>query len=165
MARINRTDIIQKAVNDLAISTSTDKVPNETLDKVQLTYDLNRKFSSFILNNSKSTTGTTSLTLPTIDARSEIYLTSLDFHVVKDATCDVASGLSALNATSDFQGIGKSLVAISILTLTAQDQHVHVDFAYPLKLKANTNLTFGNTFSVGNMIISASVTGFITSSN
>ena len=165
MARINRSDVIQKAVNDLALSVSDEVIPNQTLDKVQCVYSLNKQFSSFIISSQSASTGTLTLTMPTVDSRSEIYITGADFDMVKDATCDIATSTIGLGCTPDSQGIAKTLLGISVLTLTAQQQHAHVDFAYPIRVKNNTNLTVGTTYSLGLMSRSASVYGFITSTN
>jgi len=165
MARINRSDVIQKAVNDLALSASDSIIPSETLDKVQCVYSLNKQFSSFCASANSTSTGTTTITLPTIDARSEIYITGIDCGIVKDATCDVASGQVALVVTTFEQGITKNVMAIPVLTLTAQDQHATLTLAYPLKIKPNTNATFNMSFTVGTSSRSACITGYIVSSH
>jgi len=165
MATIKRSDVIQKAVNDLALSSSLDKIPSETLDKVQLTYALNKQYSSFIAFNSSSTSGTMTITLPTIDSRSEIYLTFIDAGIIKDATCDMATGVQIITLTPLEQGITKSTLMIPTITLTAQDSHVTLPLPYPLKLKPNTNITMTGTFSVGASVKCCSVSGFVVSTN
>lgn len=165
MAKINRSDVIQKAVNDLALSTATDKIPSEILDKVQLTYDLNRKFSSFVVSNTSSSTGNLTVTMPTVDERSEIYLTTITMDMVKDATCDVASGSLSLTLTPDRSGIATSSYRFAVLTATAQDKNFVISLPYPLRLKPNTNLVLSGSFTAGAMVRTVSLSGFITSSN
>jgi len=165
MARINRSDIIQKAVNDLAISTTTDKIPNETLDKVQITYDLNRKFSNFLVSNGTGTSGTMTTTMPTIDTRGEIYLTGITFALIKDATCDIATGLITIKVTPENQGIAKDIMIFPVITLTAQQYNAEFSLPYPLKLKPNTNISVTGTFSLGVMQRSCCAVGFISTSN
>jgi hypothetical protein len=166
MARINRSDVIQKAVNDLAISTSLDKIPNETLDKVQLTYDLNRKFSNFLVSGASVTTGSITITPPIIDAaKQEIYITGIDIGYVKDATNDIANGQITLTATLFESGISKNLILLPVITLTAQTDHVNCQFTYPIKLKPNSTMVMTSSYSLGLMSRSISVTGFTTSSN
>jgi len=162
MARINRSDVIQKAVNDLAFSASGEKIPNETLDKVQLTYNLNRQFSTFIVSTSSSATGTTTLTLTGIPG--DIYITSINLSLIKDATCDIATGKFQGTATTDL-GVATALVGIAMLTLTAQSENIYVSFPYPIKLKSGTNMSFAKTFTAGALSFGVSVTGFNVSSN
>lgn len=165
MARINRTDVIQKAVNDLALSLSADKVPTETLDKVQLTYSLNKQFSNFVVRAGATASGTNTVTLPSIDSRSDIYVTALDFSIIKDATCDVPTSNLTLSGTPEGSGISTNLLSIPVITLTAQSERVTITLPFPLKIKPNTNMTFTGTFTVGVMVRSATIYGFTTSSN
>ena len=165
MARINRTDVIQKAVNDLALSTSDEIIPNQTLDKVQCTYSLNKQFSTFVGSVSSIATGTMTLTPPSTDPRTEIYLTSIDFDMIKDAVCDLATGVLNIQVTPDQQGIARTVLSISVITLTAQTGHAHVDFAYPLKIQQGTSVTCSATTSLGVLSRSLTITGFRTSSN
>lgn len=165
MAKINRSDIIQKAVNDCAISVANDKVPTETLDKVQLIYSLNNEYSSWTTSLSGNSTGKETLTLPTTDARSEIYLTSLDFDVTKNAACDAATGQLIVQCTPADVGTVKTIMAMSIITLTAQDKNIHIDFKFPMKLKPNTTITASGTYGAGIMQRSLTATGFTKSSN
>jgi len=72
----------------------------------------------------------------------DIYLYSLVFSMIKDATCDVPTssvGIAAyLASTNSYQEI----VSISVLTLTAQSQTVVVNFNKPIRLKTNVPLLF-----------------------
>ena len=165
MARINRTDVIQKAVNDLGISMSGEKIPNETLDKVQLTYSLNKQFSGFLASSSQTTTGTFSVTMPTVSAGAETYITAIQFGLIKDATCDIASGTVLVTCTPAEAGISKNLILIPVLTLTAQSENITLSLPYPLKVKNAANISVGGTFTVGALSRAINVVGFVTSSN
>lgn len=165
MARINRSDVIQKAVNDLAISTSSDKIPNETLDKIQLTYDLNKKFSNFIFAFGQSTSGTFNNAFPSVSAGSEIYLTAVTMSYAKDAACDIATGNIALSVTPDSSNVSTILLRSSVITLTAQNSDITLSFPYPIKIKAGSPLVVSGTFSLGVLRRDFTAVGFITSSN
>jgi hypothetical protein len=163
--RINRSDIIQKAVNDLASSASGEKIPNETLDKVQLTYGLNRQFSSFVSSTSITTTGTLSLTLPSVSAGAEIYITGITASFAKDATCDIATGRIAVSVTPDASNVSTNIFNFAVLTLTADAQTVVYTFPYPLKVRAGATPQITGTFTVGALTRALSVVGFTTTSN
>lgn len=168
MAKIRRTDVIQKAVNDLALNQTADLIPDSTLDKVQLTYGLNRQFSNFsAILGAASTTGTKTLTMPTIDTRQEIYITGFDASFTKDATCDVADGVLTITYTPDQMagGVSTTLYNFPVITLTADSQFISVNYPYPIKIKPNVNLTFTGSYTVGKMVRALGVRGFITSSN
>ena len=165
MARINRSDIIQKAVNDLALNTSVDAIPNETSDKIVLTYDLNSKFSNFCITVNSGSSGTLTLTPPNLGARSDVYITALTLAVIKDVVCDVSTGRVGLNATPDYSNIDTTLLAIPVINLTAQSGEQNISLPYPLKIKQGTTLTITSTFTAGVMYRCASAFGFTTSSN
>ena len=165
MARINRTDVIQKAVNDLALSQSSDKIPNETLDKVQLTYSLNKKFSSFVSYGSANTTGTMSLGTPAVSVGAETYLTGITASFAKDATCDLATGSIGLSIIPAESNVATTILSFSVITLTAQNQTLSMSLPYPLKIKGGSAISFASTFSLGVLTRSLSAVGFTTSSN
>jgi hypothetical protein len=165
MAKINRSDVIQKAVNDLAISTSTDKIPNETLDKVQLTYDLNNKFSQFVVGVTGNATGTLTTNLPNVSSSGETYITALQLSLIKDVVCDQAQGLISLSLTLDKTNLSTIILSIPVLTLTAQSENVFLSLPYPIKVKNNSAITCAASFTAGLLTRNVRVMGFVTSSN
>lgn len=156
MARINSTNVIQKAVNDLGLSTSHDNIPTETLDKVQCTYDLNTHFSNFFLGTQSTTTGTLSILVA--DPKRDFYITNISASYVKDATCDSATGQYTIGVTNN--GLAKNFLQFPIITLTAQSSRIDLALSYPLKCDRNTNITFGGAFTVGVLVRNISVIGF-----
>ena len=164
MARINRSDVIQKAVNDLALSTSNDFIPSDTLDKVQLTYDLKNNFSNFVLNSGLGTTGSITLPTPTIADRQDIYLTSISLSYIKDATCDLATGNIQVSVVPYDSNVATPIIRTAVISLTAQNGNVVLPLAYPLKLRPNSTILVTGNFTVGVMRREITVTGFTTSS-
>lgn len=165
MARINRTDIVQREINDLALSATTDAVANETSDKVVLTYGLNARNSDFCAGTSNTNTGNITITMPTVSASSEVYLTSVNISLAKDVTCDMATGVVTLQLTPFKSGIATDAFKLPVLTLTAQNSILSVSLPYPLRLKANTNMTLTGTFTAGLCSRAATFTGYVVSSN
>jgi len=144
MARINRSDVIQKAVNDLSLSASDEKIPNETLDKVQLVYSLNKQFSNVCVTNAYTTTQTL-VTQYTIGANEDFYLTSFSISNMSDVTAD--NTLIRLKVT--INGISRELCTMVKLTTTAFSDSISMSFPYPLKLDKGTTIQFGNAFAAG----------------
>jgi len=165
MAKINRSDVIQKAVNELAFSTSSDKIPTETLDKVQLTYDLNKKFSNFLKSETSPITGTITITLPSVSAGAETYLTGISIGITKDATCDNALGAINLSIIPADTNVAVTFLRIPVLTLTAQSENKTLSLAYPLKVKNGSTITSSMSYTAGLASREISVVGFTTSSN
>lgn len=94
-----------------------------------------------------STSG--SITALTTPADKDFYLTGCTLSMIKDATCDMATGAIALAVTVD--GVAQNPAAIAILTLTAQSQTVNVTFNPPIKVDRNTALSMGASYTAGTM--------------
>lgn len=88
-------------------------------------------------------------TLFTTPSDKDFYLSLVSFNIIKDSTCDVASGNTNLRAV--INGANTDLIAIPMLTLTAQETNVQVAFPIPFKVDKNTSITLvANTFTAGN---------------
>lgn len=161
MTRVNRTDVIQKAVNDLAFSQSGEKIPNETLDKIQLVYSLNNEFANVVIGANQSTTG--SFTIYTTSASKDFYLSSITASFAKDSTCDIATG--AINITANVGGISRALAGFSVITLTAQANNLQITFAKPIKIDKSAAIAIGGAFTLGVMARFLSISGIERSSN
>jgi hypothetical protein len=165
MAIIYKSDVIQKAVNDLALSPANDKIPSETLDKIQLIYGLNSEYSNFTINGASTTSGALNIPMPTIDAqRQEIFITTIIVSIAKDATCDAATGPFILSGTAA-DGIARNMLNIEAITTTALQETIPLALTYPLKMKPNVNMSLSGTFTVGSCVRAVSIYGFIKSSN
>jgi len=124
---------------------SGDAIDNEvegTYAVVPLTPTVN-----IVRHNSSSSSGNISLyTTPT---DKDFYLTGILLSIVKDATCDVATG--TININTVINGATRRVADIAVLTTTAQSQSVVVSFPFPLKVDRNVAFTISGTFTVGNM--------------
>jgi len=164
MATIRRSDVIAKGVNDLNIQLSTDKIPNQTEDKVRLTYSLNKQYSTFLTGNGSTSTGSNSTTFPTPSAGGEIYLTGVQVSLIKDATCDQATGTMSISVIPEESGIATTLLQVPIITLTAQSHDLLLSLPYPLKLKVGSQGGFTASYTVGTMSRTVRYFGYMTSS-
>jgi len=162
MGRINRSDIIQKEVNDLGIV--QDQVAVETSDKVVLTYNLNASATRFIGSTSATTTGALSVTLPTVSTGSQTFITSLCVSFSKDASCDVATGTLNTTVVPFDSAVTSNILRQAVITLTAESDTIAITFPHPILVRNASAVTYGGTFSAGAMARSLSVSGFTTSS-
>jgi len=164
MAKINRSDAIQKAVNDLALSSADDKIPTETLDKVQIVFGLNRQFSNFIIGGGQSTTGTITTAFPTVSTGAEIYITAISASLAKDATCDAATSDISVSVVPDSSNVATGILKFADLITTADAQTATLSLPYPLRIKVGSSATMNGSFSLGAMRRNFSIVGFTTSS-
>lgn len=104
----------------------------------------------------KATIGTATVsgaaTLLTTDANKTTLIHGASYSIVKDAACDAASGFERLSAI-DVDGATATLVGHALLTGTAQDKFLSVQFTKPIELKKNSAISYANTtFTAGNFV-------------
>ena len=138
---------------------NSDILPNELEPKIQSVIDVTPNMNEscdVVVASPKSTTGTT--TLYTTPSNKDFYLTGAWLSYTKDATCDTATG--ALPITATLNGVAIQFLTLSKLTLTAEQRQISITFETPIKIDRNTIISFGTTWSVGNMIIAVGITGY-----
>lgn len=104
-------------------------------------------------------TSTGSQTIYTTPAEKDFYLTSATVSIIKDATCDMATGAVVILVTVN--GVQSAVIGISTLTLTAQSDSVSVSFKYPIKIDRSSTVVMGGTFTAGACVRTGCITGFL----
>jgi hypothetical protein len=130
---------------------------NEPMPKPVPVIEVNPKLTQSLKLRTllKSTTGSADI-IPTTSNTKQLYIKAVVFNMIKDSTCDVATGNLSLSCTID--GAVKELVLIPVITLTAQSMSVTVCLDNPIKIDTNTAVTFGaQTFTAGVMIRTANI--------
>lgn len=150
-----------QAIRDQAKLTLTEGFPQNLLPNVQPVMDMtprnHRLVNSF--NAATKTTSSSSDTVFTTPTDRDLYITQVIFGFVKDAACDTASGAATLRVTSG--GQAKTIAALPVLTLTAQDSRVVMNFNPPMKADRNTNCTMvQGTFTAGAFVRVTEVIGY-----
>lgn len=92
-------------------------------------------------------TSTGTITVYNGSAKKRLVVTGYSLSIIKDATCDLASGVQEVIATQG--GTSQRLAGYSSLVTTAQQVHITQSFKEPVFLDENTNVTFAGTFTVG----------------
>lgn len=77
----------------------------------------------------------------------------IQMSLIKDATCDVATGSFVIAGTKLGEASSSSFAVLPVLTLTAQQMNSTVMFEKPIAIKAGTNIAFSQgTFTAGNFV-------------
>lgn len=103
-----------------------------------------------------TTTGTVGLF--TTPSDKDFYLTNATLSYAKDATCDIATGNILLSATVN--GVAVGIIRLAVITLTAQQDTVSVNFNPPLKLSRSTGINLTGSFTVGTLSRGATIQGY-----
>jgi hypothetical protein len=118
--------------------------------------------NGFCLTANKTTTG--SLSISAADLRvtdKTFFLTGFTFDMIKDATCDIATGNIPVFSVLFDTGVSVNLAALSVLTLTAQNMSISIHLSHPIKILKNSSISLGGTFSLGTMSRSLTVYGYV----
>jgi hypothetical protein len=98
-----------------------------------------------IANVDTGTSGAT--TIIASDPNRDIYITSVSLSIIKDVTCDIATG--SVNVNSTFLGALKNIIGLPVISLTAQNQSISVSFPHPLKIDRNAGVSISGTHAAG----------------
>lgn len=158
MAKIQSTEVVQRAVQTLRLNPNVDKIPNESEDKIQTIVDVTYPDNKIL--NFTVTAGTGTPVLLTTNANKDTYITGVQYHFAKDATNDMATGATVgIGVVVD--GSTRAITAVGVLTLTAQSVVVNQTFNPPIKLDRNTNISDnGASFTVGLLVRTVSIFGY-----
>jgi hypothetical protein len=102
--------------------------------------------------------GTTIFTAPT---NADAYVTSVSISIIKDVTCDMATGKFILSASLADTGASRDILAIAIISLTAQQQTASCSFPHPIKLLRGSTMVMSGTYAAGVCSRAGSVTYFL----
>jgi hypothetical protein len=150
------SQIVAETVNALKIDLNTEQVP-AAIPVVEVGLKCSKTAEIFSTVN--VATGTSTLLASADNIRGDVYVTSIQFGVIKDATCDVATG--SLPITVTIGGINKVIAYIPIITLTAQNIVISCSFPHPIKIDRKTAITSVGTFTAGVMIRTYVMTYYI----
>jgi hypothetical protein len=156
MVIINNSEITKEYSNQTRCN--SDEFVNQAAAIISPIIDITPiKKSNVAANNATTATGTSAIF--TTPVSHDFYLQTVSFSYTKDAANDTASGQLTVSCVIN----GKTILIAThaILTLTAQSNTIFCHFDN-LKLDRNSNVSIaGNTFTVGNLSRSASITGYI----
>jgi hypothetical protein len=161
MAQIYNTDLSKELIQGASIQVNRDLVPNQLAEKVVPVMEVNPKLLrtiNVIKTGVSQVTG--SVTIYTTPTNQDFFLTNIDYNIIKDAVCDQATG--TLSITGYVGGILIYLIRIPIITLTAQDKSIQIEFKNPIKLDRGTTLIMGATYTAGVMNRVANIFGYVT---
>lgn len=151
------SQVTAEIVDALKLDLNVDKIPSP----VPVIEVGKRVKSGFCYSSQSSASGTMSITPATMQTvNCEWYLTGILISSCKDATCDVATGAMFVVGYPSETGVATNMLAMGILTTTAQTSQIFVTFANPIKMMRNTNIQSTNTYTAGTWSRVIGVWGF-----
>ena len=162
MAKIYNSDVTKGLAKNAGIQQNTDKTPNELAEKIVPVIETNPqlvKAVDVIKSSDKTTTDAVGAAIMTTSTGMDFYLTGLGFHLIKNAACDVASGMKAIYATINGEFV--NLIRYAVLTLTAQEINIQVDFSKPIKIDRGTGIGYSSfAYAAGDALRTYTLRGY-----
>jgi len=97
-----------------------------------------------------ATSGVITVLSGTLNPTTRVRLKTIIASIIKDATCDVATG--SIGVTATMGGTSKNLISIPVITLTAQEQSIAISFPNPILIDVGTSVLMSGTFTAGAMV-------------
>jgi len=125
-------------------------------NKVVPTLDVTPVPEIKVVQNASSSSSATG-TIFTTSATKKTYILAIQYNMVKDATCDIATGIASVRTT--INGVsGQVLGSVYNLTLTAQNQGYSIVLPYPLLVDKAVAVQFAQaTFTAGTFARTATI--------
>lgn len=152
------TSIKNNLIDELKLNPAVDTIPSVVNPTIQPVFEVTKKNSLSAFSNAV-VVSSSAATLFTTPSDRDFYLTSASLSLIKDATCDKATGSLAINAT--INGSTRAILSLPTLTLTAQNIAVANNFSNPIKIDRGTAIqrsTF--SFTAGTAAFDATITGY-----
>lgn len=143
-------------IDELRLNPSIDTIPNVVNPTIQPVFEVKKKYCNVQRRGSRATTGSSTIFITPSDK--DFYLVAASIHLIKDVTCDLATGQIGINTVLD--GTTNQCVSVATLTLTAQSVESSLSFNPPIKVDRNTALGFTTTFTAGACSTSATIAGY-----
>lgn len=159
MATIYNSDLTREVRDGAKIQQSRESIPSQLADKIVPVMEVNPKLlrrARSLASLARSTTGTG--TVMTASSNKTTILTGLTAGFIKTATCDVATG--DINVYTTIGGASVALLRLPVLTLTAQEQNVSIQFSTPIEIDLGATIVFSGTFTAGSLVRTAVVYGY-----
>jgi len=149
--------IVNNIIDELKLNPITDIVPKSVIPTIQPVFEVKKKLSTVLGATARTTNGTS--TVFTSSSTLDTYITGATYSLIKDVTCDMASGRQGLTAT--IGGVATThFIDISALTLTAQNSVISLNFSIPLKIDRNSAVSMASVFTAGACVVSCNVIGY-----
>lgn len=150
-------DVANNLIDGLKLNTASDTIPKFVAAVIQPVFEVKRRIANIVRTSNATTTAT--VTIFTTPSDRDFYLTGISFNIIKDATCDLATG--RINISVTVEGTGQTALSLGTITLTAQNISEAVTLNPPLKLDRNTAVAISSaSFTVGVLNRTASIVGY-----
>jgi len=160
MVQIQNSSTVRELIKAAGL-TAGDGIPTRLAESVVPVIDINpshARVCDIVILTAPSSSG--NATIYTTPSDKDFYLVSASLGVIKDATCNDATG-NASSIVITVNSVQQSLLQIAGITATAQMENFSSFFPVPIKIDRNTAIVLsGATFTLGVKVRSAGLVGY-----
>lgn len=159
--KIYNSELTNELREGAKIQVGTDGIPSELAEKVIPVMEVNPKLMRRVnfIASGNSGTSAAAVTVLAADANNDTFITHFIYSLIKDATCDSATGNFQTSIT--INGVTSALSVVSTITLTAQDKEVSLSLNTPIKIDKNSTVRFTMpTFTAGVCRVALTIAGY-----
>lgn len=138
------SQIIAEVVNTLKLDVQKDVVPSPV---PIVDVGLKSSISPLVKTTTQSTTGNVSLISSTDYPDNYVHIKAAYLSFAKNATCDIATG--AITLVGTVNGTTRNIIALAVLTTTAERDSVYISFDTPIRIDKGTTVYYTGTFTAG----------------
>ena len=157
MARIQSSEVIQNVIAKLRIDAAREGSPNETGNILMPVFVANPDKIAQIARGGTSASSSSTASFFTTPTNKDFFLTSLQYHVEKDASSDNVANTVLVS----IDGADQVLIQVPGITLTAKSATVAVSYPAPILLDRGTTIRMSSSFTLGVLIRGLTITGYI----
>lgn len=132
-----------------------DALPSELDETIVPVFDV-RPPATLCRSQTASNTGAAQ-TIYTTPTDQDFFLTSASLSLIKDATATS----TGTNIRVTIEGVARIILAITSITLTAQQAQMQQSFPFPIKVDRGTNITIEHSAGTANVLGVATIQGFL----
>ena len=165
MAEVRNIDVKNAMMASAGLQVGFDDIPSVLGKVVSPIIDVTPRMHRItdVINGSSSTA--TSFNVLTSSSTKDTYITGCSYSIAKDATADIATAASCA-VTVVVGGATLPIIKVPVITLTAQNITVTVQFPNPIKVDRNTSvLASRGSTTVGVVVIAATAWGYTVEPN
>jgi hypothetical protein len=164
MAIIYNSELSAELIKGAKIQVNRDKVPNEIAEKVVPVMEVNPRLLKIvkICRQVTATNPASATVIYTTPSNQDFYLCGTQMSAMKNVTSDLGTGpFCSLNASID--GVNRSIISFTGITLTAQERETSIDFNIPIKIDRGTTIVLvaSTAPAAGTYIRTGSIWGYI----
>lgn len=159
--QLSNRNLKQDFAETARLNFMSDIIPSTIKTDIQPVMIVEKKHCNIVRSIESNTSGT--ITLYSVPSSDDFYLSSIELSYFKNAACDMSTG-NSIAVLALIEGNSRRLINVATVTATSAGGNIVMNYSPPLKIDKGTNITITGTFTAGECIRGACLTGYSSNS-